>query len=160
LNGSNRLEVGRVAKAHGLRGEVVVSLVSDYPELRLAPGSHLRAGDRELVVEAARPHQDRWLVQFEGVLDRTGAERLAGRSLAAEPVDGPAALRGHGLVGSRVVEAGSGIERGLVVAVVANPAHELLELDSGHLVPIVFVQTCEDGVTLVATPEGLFDPPG
>ena len=149
-----------MAKAHGLRGEVVVSLVSDYPELRLAPGSHLRAGDRELVVEAARPHQGRWLVQFEGVLDRTAAEGLAGRSLTAEPIDDPEALWVHELVGSLVVEAGSGIERGRVVAVVANPAHELLELDSGRLVPIVFVRSCEDGVTLVDAPDGLFDPPG
>ena len=100
------------------------------------------------------------MVQFEGVLDRTGAERLAGRSLTAEPIDDPEALWVHELVGSRVVDAGSGLERGRVVAVVANPAHELLELDSGHLVPIVFVQSCLDGVTLVDTPEGLFDPPG
>jgi 16S rRNA processing protein RimM len=149
-----------VAKAHGLRGEVVVSLVSDYPERRLARGSHLWAGDREVVVETTRPHQDRWLVQFAGVVDRTGAEQLAGRTLTAEPIDDPEALWVHELVGSRVVEAGSGIEHGQVVAVVANPAHELLELESGHLVPIVFVQTCEDGVTVVATPEGLFDPLG
>ncbi len=137
-----------------------MSLVSDYPERRLAKGSHLWAGDREVVVETTRPHQDRWLVQFAGVLDRTGAEQLAGRTLTAEPIDDPEALWVHELVGSRVVEAGSGIEHGQVVAVVANPAHELLELDSGHLVPIVFVQTCEDGVTVVATPEGLFDPLG
>ena len=63
----------------------------------------------------------------------------------------------HQLIGSRVVEQGSGAERGRVVAVVANPAHELLELDSGALVPIVFVQSCEDGVTLIDPPEGLFD---
>ena len=63
----------------------------------------------------------------------------------------------HELIGSRVVEQGTGVERGRVVPCVANPAHELLELDSGALVPIVFVRSCEDGVTVMAVPEGLFD---
>jgi 16S rRNA processing protein RimM len=152
-----RLEVGRVTKAHGLKGEVVIDLVSDYPEVRLAPGSRLWTGEQELVVRSSRPFQQRWLVRVEGVHDRTGAERLAGRTLSAEPLEDPEALWVHQLIGSRVVEQGSGVERGRVVAVVANPAHELLELDSGALVPIVFVQSCEDGVTLITPPEGLFD---
>jgi 16S rRNA processing protein RimM len=152
-----RLEVGRVTKAHGLKGEVVVDLVSDYPEVRLAPGSRLWSGDQELVVRSSRPFQKRWLVQVEGVRDRTEAERLAGRTLTAEPMEDPEALWVHQLIGSRVVEQGSGAERGRVVAVIANPAHELLELESGALVPIVFVQSCEDGVTRITPPEGLFD---
>jgi 16S rRNA processing protein RimM len=155
--GSGWLEIGRITKAHGLRGEVVVQLLSDYPEVRLAPGSHLRAGDVDLVVQAARPHQDRWLVQLEAVADRTAAERLAGLALTAEAIEDPDALWVHELVGSRVVEAASGIDRGRVVAVVANPAHDLLELDSGVLVPIVFVCSFEDGVARVEVPDGLFD---
>jgi 16S rRNA processing protein RimM len=67
------------------------------------------------------------------------------------------ALWVHELIGSLVVEEGSGVERGRVVAVVANPAHELLELDSGALVPIVFVESYEDGITRIAPPDGLFD---
>jgi 16S rRNA processing protein RimM len=154
-----RLEVGRVVKAHGLRGEVVVGLVSDYPDVRLAPESRLWAGDREVIVQAARPHQGRWLVQFEGVLDRTGAEALAGRTLYGEALEDPEAIWVHELIGSSVVEEGTGVERGRVVSVLANPAHELLELDSGALVPIVFVRSCSDGVTVVAVPEGLFEEP-
>ena len=152
-----RLEVGRIARAHGLGGEVVVDLVSDYPDIRLAPGSRLWSGEDELIVKSARPLQDRWLVRLEDVDDRAAAERLAGRPLTAEPIEDPDALWVHELVGSRVVEEGSGTVRGRVVAVVANPAHELLELDSGALVPVVFVRSCEDGVTVIAPPEGLFD---
>jgi 16S rRNA processing protein RimM len=63
----------------------------------------------------------------------------------------------HELVGARVVEQGSGRDRGRVVAVVANPAHDLLELDSGVLVPIVFVRSLEAGTATVDAPEGLFD---
>jgi 16S rRNA processing protein RimM len=156
--GPGRLEVGRITKAHGLRGEVVVHLLSDYPEVRLAPGSHLQAGDTELVVRSARPHQDRWLVQFEEVGDRSAAERLAGLTLTGEAFDDPDALWVHELVGSRVVEEASGTDRGRVVAVVANPAHDLLELDTGFLVPIVFVRALRDGVAFVDVPDGLFDP--
>jgi 16S rRNA processing protein RimM len=157
VTGVERLEVGRVTKAHGLRGEVVVHLTTDYPEARLAPGSRLRAGLDELVVHSARPHQDRWLVAFEGVVDRPAAEHLAGRTLSAEPLEDPDALWVHELIGSTVVEEATGIDRGRVVSVVANPAHDLLELDSGALVPVVFVRSCTDGVTTIDPPEGLFD---
>ncbi|MFM8826326.1 MAG: ribosome maturation factor RimM, partial [Actinomycetota bacterium] len=62
----------------------------------------------------------------------------------------------HDLVGSRVVTAdGTGV--GTCVAVVQNPAHDLLELDSGALVPAPFVVSCADGVTVIDPPEGLFD---
>jgi 16S rRNA processing protein RimM len=153
------LEIGRITKAHGLRGEVVVQLSSDYPDVRLAPESRLRTGqdDLVLVVRSARPHQDRWLVLFEGVGDRTAAERLAGRTLRGAPIDDPDALWVHELIGARVIEAATGVERGRVTSVVANPAHDLLELDSGVLVPIVFVRSLEDGVATVDPPAGLFD---
>ena len=48
-------------------------LHTDRPE-RTTPGAVLRAGDRTLVVASARPHQGRWLVRFEGITDRNGAE--------------------------------------------------------------------------------------
>jgi 16S rRNA processing protein RimM len=76
--------------------------------------------------------------------------------LSAEPLEDPEALWVHDVIGTRVVEVG-GTERGRVVAVVANPAHDLLELDSGALVPVVFVQTSGDGVTVIDPPAGLFD---
>jgi 16S rRNA processing protein RimM len=74
-------------------------------------------------------------------------------------MEDPEAIWVHELIGSVVVEEGTGVERGRVVSVLANPAHELLELESGALVPIVFVRSCEDGVTVVAVPEGLFEAP-
>jgi 16S rRNA processing protein RimM len=149
------LEVGRVVRAHGLRGEVVVSLVTDV-ESRLAPGSELTSDRGVLTVETSRPHQDRYLVAFEGVTDRSAAEALAGLVLRAEAVADPEALWVHELIGSVVREVG-GTERGTVVEVQANPAHDLLVLDDGALVPAVFVVSCADGVTVIDPPEGLFD---
>ena len=149
------LVVGKVGKAHGLRGEVYVDLVTDRTE-RLSIGSVLVAKDRRLVVASAKPQQGRWLVCFEGVADRTAAEALTNLDLQAEPLDDPDAVWVHELIGSRVVQV-DGTDRGRCVGVIANPAHDILELESGALVPAIFVVSCADGVTTIEPPEGLFE---
>jgi 16S rRNA processing protein RimM len=149
------LEIGRVGRPHGVRGEVYVDLLTDREE-RLAVGSRLVARERSLTVLAARPSNGRWLVRFDGLDDRSDAERLTGVVLLAEPIEDAEALWVHELIGSRVVEL-DGTDRGRCVSVVANPAHDLLELDSGALVPVTFVVSCADGVTTVDVPTGLFD---
>jgi len=151
------LEVGRITKAHGLRGEVVVHLVSDRTE-RLDRGSVLLSDRGALQVVAARRHADRWIVQFAGCATREDAEALRGTELRAEAadhgVDGE--LWVHELVGVRVVEA-DGTERGTVESVQSNPAADLLVLDSGALVPVVFVvDGPTGGVLTVEVPDGLF----
>jgi len=133
----DRLEIGRVNRAHGLNGEVQITLLSDRAD-RLDPGSTLMADDREVVVATSRPHQQRWLVRFDGVTDREGAEALHGAVLRAEHDRDAEGLWAHQVIGAEVVSA-DGRSQGTVVAVVANPAHDLLELESGALVPVVFV---------------------
>ena len=110
----------------------------------------------ELVVLKSRQHHDKWLVQFRGVENRTQAEELRGLTLRAEPLDIPDALWVHELIGSVVKEV-SGVERGTVKTVVANPASDLLELDTGHLVPLTFVIEFTEGIILVDVPDGLFE---
>ncbi len=149
------LEVGTVAKAHGTAGEVVVRLITNQTE-RLDRGSSLMSDLGELVVSKSRPHHDTWLVQFHGVENRTQAEELRGLTLRAEPLDIPDALWVHELIGSVVKEV-SGVERGTVKTVVANPASDLLELDTGHLVPLTFVIEFTEGIILVDVPDGLFE---
>jgi 16S rRNA processing protein RimM len=149
------LEVGRIGRPHGLRGEVVVRLTTDRNE-RLAPGSVLHADAGELVVVAARPHQDRWIVSFEGYDRREAVDGLRGQVLRAEALDDPDELWVHDLVGAEVVTAG-GDAVGTCVAVVANPASDLLELDSGALVPVVFVVDHAEGRVTIDPPEGLLD---
>lgn len=153
---SDRLEVGRISKSHGLRGEVVVVLTTNRPE-RVEPGAVLHDGDdRALVVASSRPHQNGYIVQFEGVVGREEADSLRGRVLLAEPLDDPAEMWVHELIGSVVVEA-DGTERGTVESVQANPASDLLVLDSGALVPLVFVTGRSPGRVTIDPPEGLFD---
>jgi 16S rRNA processing protein RimM len=74
----------------------------------------------------------------------------------AEPLDDPDALFVHELIGADVVEV-SGKRRGRCVAVVANPAADLLELESGALVPVVFVTETRPGTIVIDPPLGLFD---
>ena len=151
------LEVGRVVKPHGIRGEVVVDLVTNRPEERLAERSVLQSDRGALEVVASRPHQGRWIVAFAGVADRNGAEALRGAVLSAEALDEDGALWVHELVGAQVVDTG-GRQLGAVEAVEANPASDLLVLPGGHLVPLVFVvERRVDGTVVIDPPTGLFD---
>ena len=96
------------------------------------------------------------MVRFAGVSSREQAEALAGTALRAEPVASPDGLFVHELIGAEVVEA-AGQSRGTVVAVEANPASDLLVLDSGALVPLRFVVGSEPGRLTVEVPPGLFE---
>jgi len=149
------LEVGHITKPHGIKGEVIVRLISDRAE-RVAPGFVLQSDRGPLTVESSRPHQRDWIVAFEGVPDRNTAETMRGLVLRAAPLDDPDVLWVHELVGSRVVEA-DGTDRGVVTAVEANPASDLLVLDSGALVPLTFVVSTEPGRVVIDPPAGLFD---
>lgn len=80
--------VARIGKPHGIRGEVTVQLHTDDPRRRLAPGQVLATQadpgsgvPRQLTVATARLHRDTWLIGFEEVPDRTGAEGLRGTRL-------------------------------------------------------------------------------
>ena len=156
----DRLVVGRVGRAHGLRGEVAVTFSSNRPE-RSQPGAVLFAGERELVVRASRPHQGRVLIHFTGVEDRSSAEALLGVELTAAPLTDEVELDErelwvHEVVGAEVLDR-TGAAVGRVVAVEANPAHDLLVLDGGALVPMVFVVEQREGVVVIDPPDGLFD---
>lgn len=143
-------------RAHGLNGEVIVDMTSDRPE-RVSSGAVLRTSGGELVIIEARPHQHRWLVQFEGFGTREQAEELRGAALWAEPIDDGDELWVHELIGCTVVDSGDR-RRGVVEAVQENPGSDLLVLDDGSLVPVAFVVGAPaDGVLRVDTPEGLFD---
>lgn len=145
------LEVGRVVKPHGLKGQVIVELITNRTE-RLVVGA--RFGDLEVI--EVKPHQKRWIVAFEGVNSREEAELLRGVVLSAEPIEDPDALWVHELIGAAVVDT-SGAALGTVTAVEANPASDLLVLDGGGLVPLRFVVDHEDGRLVVDPPAGLLD---
>jgi 16S rRNA processing protein RimM len=144
---------------------VLLTLVSDRPG-RLDPGSVLATSDEPgaptVEVRSARRHQDKWLVQLVGITTREQADLLRGTVLYGSPDDRDDAdddtLWVHQVVGATVVTP-DGEAHGVVANVVPNAASDLLELDSGALVPAIFV-TDKTGLPdrlVVDPPDGLFD---
>lgn len=134
------LAVGRISRAHGIRGEVSVHKLTEVEE-RFDSGSVLQLEDgRTLTVESSRPHQQQLLVKFEEVLTRTDAEALNGEVLLvpsdATP-DPPAdAFWIHQVVGLEVVTE-DGRSLGKIKDVESNPANDLWVTESGALIPAI-----------------------
>lgn len=150
------LEVGYIGRAHGLGGEVTVRLTTNRLE-RVAPGAQLTtATGRELTVSRSRPHQKGHIVAFEGVTSRESADALRGETLMAEPLADDDTVWVHDLIGRRLVET-DGTERGVVVAVEANPASDLLVTDGDALVPLTFMVDLDDDRIVIDPPAGLFE---
>lgn len=151
------LEVGRIGKPHGVKGDVFISLTSDV-EQRHSVGAEfvvIASGvEKRLVIETVRPQQDRFVVHFAGLNDRNDAEKLTNKFLYAEPVNDDDALWVHQLIGSTVVDA-DGTVWGTCTGVLNNPAHEILEIEGGLLVPVPFVESCDGTTTVIRPPEGL-----
>ncbi|HEU0190092.1 MAG TPA: ribosome maturation factor RimM [Mycobacterium sp.] len=171
------LTVGRVVKAHGVTGEVVVEVRTDDPDLRFAPGATLhaksRGGDRRsYVVETAREHGARLLLRLAGVADRDGADALRGNVFVVDaadlpPITEPDTFYDHQLEGLRVRTV-DGQEIGTVTEVLHTAAGELLAVrrsgadEPGELlVPfvaaIVTSVSLADAVVEIDPPDGLLD---
>ena len=155
------LDVGRIVRPHALGGQVVVELWTNRTE-RMEPGSRLVWPGGTLLVERASPLSrsggyERWLVGFEGVVDRDAAEALRGSVLSARPLHEPGALWVDELLGAEVFDAG-GSRLGVVEAVESNPASDLLVMDGGRLIPLSFVTGSRPGRVDVSIPAGLFEP--
>ncbi|MSO60323.1 MAG: 16S rRNA processing protein RimM [Ilumatobacteraceae bacterium] len=153
------LVVGRIGKPHGLRGDLVVSFTTDRSE-RWQIGARITAkigaSETVLAIESVRPQSDRWVVHFVGYDTRNDAERLVNAELFAEPIDDPDSLWVHQLIGSVVADT-AGRLLGTCIAVIDNPAHAILELDNGGLIPVTFIVSSTDGHTIVDPPEGLLE---
>ena len=112
------------------------------------------------MVRYARPFEatgdGRWIVSFDGVSSREDAEALRGTVLRSPPLDDPDALWTHELIGAEVVSS-AGETLGRVEAIEANPASDLLVLETGGLIPLRFVVGHERGRVTVDIPLGLLD---
>jgi 16S rRNA processing protein RimM len=120
--------VGRVTRAHGLRGEVTVLVLSEVPG-RFADGAVVALEDgSRLTVESSRPHGDRLLVRFREVDDRTGAESLRGAFLVVPESTSPPLPEGswwdHQLVGCEM-RTDTGRSLGTVTEVIHTAANDV-----------------------------------
>ena len=174
-----RVIVGRIGRPHGIRGEVVIGVRTDEPDLRFAVGATLDAAERAdepaggapLTVAAARWHSGQLLVAFAGVTDRTAAAGLTGRWLTVDAsqlpeIGDPDEFRDHELIGLSVRTC-----TGDPVGVVADVLHygqDLLVVrrtdgqEGESLVPFVKAIVPEvdvpGGVVVIDPPPGLLDP--
>lgn len=145
------LQIGRVIKPHGVRGEIVVEPTTDHPEVRFAVGEELhgRQTGKELTltIKSVRKHQGRLLIVFKEIPDRTAAESMRGVRFYAPPIidDEDDSYYDHELEGLRVLNCGNVDEEvaharayegaqpepediGSVVGVQHTPAGQLLEV--------------------------------
>ena len=167
------LVVGRVVRAHGIAGELVVDVRTDDPDGRFAPGTSLRARtkdgpERRYTVDTARPHGGRLLVRLDGVADRNAADALRGVVFLVDseelpPIEDPDEFYDHQLEGLQVVTT-TGTAVGSVAEVLHTAAGELLSVrtDEGEvLVPfvsaIVTSVSLADRTIVIDPPDGLLE---
>jgi 16S rRNA processing protein RimM len=155
------LAIGRVARAHGIRGRV---LVAPYDEDSQALGSikTLWAGERQFEVARAERANLGWLLALQGVDDRDAADALRGLEVKVLRSELPALEEGEmyaiDLIGFSVVD-GEGKERGVVEDLEEAGAQDLLRLEGGRLVPLALVKEVLSDVRriVIDAPEGLFE---
>ncbi|MFJ5609044.1 ribosome maturation factor RimM [Streptomyces sp. NPDC093221] len=167
-----QLVVGRIGRAHGIKGEVSVEVRTDEPELRLAPGAVLAtdpAATGPLTIATGRVHSGRLMLRFEGVADRTAAEALRNTLLIAEvdpeqtPED-PEEFYDHQLIDLDVVTV-DGREVGRIAEISHLPYQDLLIVrrPDGTEVLIPFVGEIvpeidlEEQRAVIDPPPGLLD---
>jgi 16S rRNA processing protein RimM len=169
------LVVGRVVKAHGIAGELVVEIRTDDPDTRFAPGSALRGRpsrggpESRYVVESVRDHSGRLLVRLEGVADRNAADSLRGTVFIVDsedlpPIEDPDEFYDHQLEGLQVVTT-AGVAVGSVAEVLHTAAGELLSVrtEKGAEVLVPFVSAIVTSVSLadqtieIDPPDGLLE---
>lgn len=164
-----RLQVARIGKPHGIRGEVTVQLMTDAPDARFEPGTVFDVESspaKHLTVEGARWNKEILLVAFDEIPDRNTAETMRGSLLFLETADleedDEDAWYEHELVGlsARIGEEVVGKVTGLRT----NDAQDLLVIEDtdGAEVLVPFVEAIvpevdpKAGHIRLTPPEGLF----
>lgn len=167
--------IGRIGRAHGIKGEVAVEPLTDEPDRRFAVGNALDArspgGDARpgaLTVTGMRWHQGRMLVRFAEFSDRTAVEAARGTMIEiqvepSETPDDPDEFYDRQLVGL-VVRTTEGVEVGPITTVIHGAAQDLLVIKAnGREVLVPFVSELVPqvdlarGFVVVADRPGLLD---
>jgi len=162
-----QLVIGRIGRAHGVRGDLFVEPMTDEPDHRYADGTVLMtSNDTTLTVATSKWHSGRFVVHFAGFDDRNSAETLRGLTLSIEvdpsqsPQD-PDEYYDHQLVGLNVVLA-DGTHVGTIGEVIHLPSQDLLtvlrEGEAEALIP--FVTEFVPDINLATKTVVITPPPG
>ena len=164
-----QVTVGRIGRPHGIRGDMIVGVRTDEPELRFAPGSRLATdpvGVGPLTVATTRWHSGELLVRFEGISDRTTAAGLVGTWLFVDAstlgdTGDPDSFRDTDLVGLSVRTT-----EGVIVGTVDDVLHSgqdvlvIRPADGGPEVLVPFVKAIVPEVDVAAGFMVIDPPPG
>ena len=158
---SQRLAIGRVARAHGLRGRVLIAPYNAGSE-GLCQARRIWLGEREFEVDRAQRVSQGYLIALRGVGDRDQADALRGEEVRVDRAELPALEAGEmyaiDLIGYQVSDP-QGTVRGVVEDLEEAGPQDLLRLDGGTLVPLALVTEVQPQARriVVDAPEGLFD---
>ena len=169
MGDNDLLVIGRVARAHGNRGQVIVNLETDFPDERFAAGASVLVGPTEeaRTITSVRFHQGRPVIGLEGVTSMDDADALAGAELKVPAASLPplpeGTYRRHDLVGCEVQDVAGSII-GVVSAVEGPMETSRLVVDAPYgevLIPLV-AEICVEVAPAekrirVQVPEGLLD---
>ena len=165
-----QLQVARIGKPHGIRGEVTVQVLTDAPGDRFVPGTEFvvePASAGPLTVNSARWNKDILLLGFDEIGTRNEAETLRGAKLFIETEeldeDDDEGWYEHELVGLEA-RIGSSVV-GKVTALNTMPVQDLLMVTTpeGKEILVPFVEqivpevNVEEGFILLTPPDGLFE---
>ena len=123
------LVVGKLRRPHGVRGEIVMEIFTDFPE-RLRPGVIVFVGERHqrLRIRSRRPNGGTLLIAFDGFTNPESAGTLRNNLVFVRADDRPPLPDGeyyhHQLLGITVVS-DEGQELGKLVEILANPANDV-----------------------------------
>lgn len=163
--------VGRIGKAHGIRGDAFVEPWTDAPDERFAAGTRLSTeppARGPLTVESSRQHSGKLVVHFAGLDDRNAVEALRGTVLlvpaaARPPIEDPDEFYDTDLIGL-AVRTVDGRRLGPVTDVLHSPAGSLLAVDvdgrevlvpfRAEFVPVVDLAA---GIAEIDPPDGLLE---
>ncbi|WP_262105032.1 ribosome maturation factor RimM [Arthrobacter sp. Marseille-P9274] len=162
------VQVARIGKPHGIRGEVTVQVLTDAPEERFTPGARLVVEPERLgplTVRSARWNKEILLLGFDEVGDRNGAEELRGVKLFVDSDDheDEDAWYEHELVGLKALVGDE--EVGRVTGLNTLPAQDqlVIEAANGEEILVPFVEQIvpevdvDQGFVRLTPPPGLFE---
>ena len=141
-------DVARILSTHGLKGEVKVALITDFPEERFAAKQELALKanqQKKLTVKSSRPFKQFWLVQFNEITDINSAKKLIGETLVVseqnqhELSDGAYYYRD--ILGCKVIDNHSGTELGKITGIETPGANDVWEITeengNAYLIPYI-----------------------
>jgi len=123
------LAVGAFRRAHGIRGDLLLAVMTDFPE-RLKPGTSVYVGDKKqpLKITRRRPHNDGIILGFEGISSAEATAKHRGQTVYVKAEDRPTLPEGeyyhHQIIGLNVIDE-SGTDLGVVTEIIETGANDV-----------------------------------